>query len=169
MNILPSHLWLNLIPEFINKADAATFLSQITSQSKFLTDIREELPTVHNQIEPAKKKKKLVDTESVEDTEPSISSQDANKYFGRGIFYQKFKGLDVYRQCGKDLNIDLVNNPDLALDQNYLLPIALWYWKHESIKRFLNNFEAINQFLEVANPNILQCNQLYTRYTNLIG
>jgi putative chitinase len=48
------------------------------------------------------------------------------KYRGRGA--KQLTGKDNYARCGKDLNIDLVENPDLLLEPLYAARSAGWFW-----------------------------------------
>lgn len=58
------------------------------------------------------------------------------KYYGRGLIQLTGRATDPdpngvvmnYTAAGKHLGIDLVGNPDLALDIRYSAKIAVWYW-----------------------------------------
>lgn len=52
---------------------------------------------------------------------------DGYKYHGRG--YIQLTGKNQYRDAGEALNLDLVNNPELAADPGNATRIAVWYWK----------------------------------------
>lgn len=49
-------------------------------------------------------------------------------YRGRGIF--QLTGKDNYNKYGKLIGLDLVNNPDLLLQEANSLLVALEYWKN---------------------------------------
>jgi putative chitinase len=51
---------------------------------------------------------------------------DGFKFRGRG--WIQLTGRANYEKASKDLNIDLVNNPDLAASYPYVSIIAGWYW-----------------------------------------
>jgi len=51
---------------------------------------------------------------------------DGFKYRGRG--YIQLTGKSGYREAGKALGLDLVNNPELAADPENASKIAVWYW-----------------------------------------
>lgn len=51
---------------------------------------------------------------------------DGYLYRGRG--YTQLTGESNYRDAGTALNLDLVNNPDLAANRDNAQRIALWYW-----------------------------------------
>ena len=52
---------------------------------------------------------------------------DGYLYRGRG--YTQLTGESTYRNAGTALNLDLVNNPDLAANRDNAQRIALWYWQ----------------------------------------
>ena len=51
------------------------------------------------------------------------------KYRGRGII--QLTGKNNYRNYGKKINADLVNNPDLAKEPNNAMEIALLFWQEK--------------------------------------
>ena len=54
------------------------------------------------------------------------AKDEGYKYRGRGII--QLTGKNNYNYYGKKLNIDLVNNPDLAKESNEAIEIALLFW-----------------------------------------
>ena len=56
------------------------------------------------------------------------------KYRGRGII--QLTGKNNYEYYGKKLNIDLVNNPDLAKEPDTAIEIALLFWKEKECGMF---------------------------------
>lgn len=52
---------------------------------------------------------------------------DGYLYRGRG--YTQLTGEANYRDAGTALNLDLVNNPDLAANRDNAQRIAVWYWQ----------------------------------------
>lgn len=52
---------------------------------------------------------------------------DGYLYRGRG--YTQLTGESNYRDAGRALDLDLVDNPDLAADRGNAQRIALWYWE----------------------------------------
>ena len=54
------------------------------------------------------------------------AQDEGYKYRGRGII--QLTGKNNYEYYGKKLNIDLVNNPDLAKESNEAIEIALLFW-----------------------------------------
>ncbi|WP_300365282.1 glycoside hydrolase family 19 protein [Brachyspira sp.] len=59
------------------------------------------------------------------------------KYRGRGII--QLTGKNNYINYGKKLNIDLVNNPDLAKEPNTAIEIALLFWREKGCGLFAKN------------------------------
>lgn len=167
MNVLPHNLWSHYKSQFSSKYEFATFLAQITLQSDFLQTIKSDAPVLTTEMQP-KRKKRALDENNVEipENEPELPKMD--NYYGRGIFYQKFVGQEIYKQCSNALNIDLITNPDLALQFEYLIPIAIWYWRYVHMSRFMGDFEAINDFLEVKSFAAHKSQQMYVIYVNLM-
>lgn len=58
---------------------------------------------------------------------------DGYKYRGRGAI--QLTGKAQYAAMGKKLGIDLVNNPDLAMDPKYSAQIAVQHWKGSGADR----------------------------------
>ena len=57
------------------------------------------------------------------------SQDEGYKYRGRGII--QLTGKNNYKYYGKKLNIDLVNNPNLAKESDTAIEIALLFWKEK--------------------------------------
>ena len=57
------------------------------------------------------------------------AKDEGYKYRGRGII--QLTGKNNYEYYGKKLNIDLVNNPDLAKEPDTAIEIALLFWKEK--------------------------------------
>jgi predicted chitinase len=68
----------------------------------------------------------------------NVRSGDGEKYHGRGFI--QLTGRDNYRMASKALNIDLLNNPELAKDPAIAAKIALWYWDTR-VKPKVRNFD----------------------------
>ncbi|MEI0566558.1 glycoside hydrolase family 19 protein [Brachyspira pulli] len=62
------------------------------------------------------------------------SQDEGYKYRGRGII--QLTGKNNYEYYGKKINIDLVNNPDLAKESNAAMEIALLFWKEKGLGMF---------------------------------
>lgn len=59
------------------------------------------------------------------------------KYRGRGL--KQLTGKDNYARCSRDLNIDIVNNPDLLLEPMYAARSAGWFWKSNNLASFADS------------------------------
>ncbi|WP_028328925.1 glycoside hydrolase family 19 protein [Brachyspira alvinipulli] len=57
------------------------------------------------------------------------NKDEGYKFRGRGII--QLTGKNNYNCYGKKLNIDLVNNPDLAKEPNTAIEIALLFWREK--------------------------------------
>ncbi|MEI0558248.1 glycoside hydrolase family 19 protein [Brachyspira intermedia] len=57
------------------------------------------------------------------------AKDEGYKYRGRGII--QLTGKNNYEYYGKKLNIDLVNNPNLAKEPDAAIEIALLFWKEK--------------------------------------
>ena len=57
------------------------------------------------------------------------AKDEGYKYRGRGII--QLTGKNNYNYYGKKLNIDLVNNPNLAKEPDTAIEIALLFWKEK--------------------------------------
>ena len=57
------------------------------------------------------------------------AKDEGYKYRGRGII--QLTGKNNYKYYGDKLNIDLVNNPDLAKEPDASIEIALLFWKEK--------------------------------------
>ncbi|WIH86333.1 glycoside hydrolase family 19 protein [Brachyspira pilosicoli] len=55
------------------------------------------------------------------------AEDEGYKYRGRGII--QLTGKSNYKKYGKKINVDLVNNPDLAKKTNNAIEIALLFWQ----------------------------------------
>ncbi|MEI0564520.1 glycoside hydrolase family 19 protein [Brachyspira pulli] len=62
------------------------------------------------------------------------AQDEGYKYRGRGII--QLTGKNNYEYYGKKINIDLVNNPDLAKESNAAMEIALLFWKEKGCGMF---------------------------------
>lgn len=62
------------------------------------------------------------------------AKDEGYKYRGRGII--QLTGKNNYEYYGKKINIDLVNNPDLAKESNAAMEIALLFWKEKGCGMF---------------------------------
>ncbi|EPR9026415.1 glycoside hydrolase family 19 protein [Cronobacter dublinensis] len=59
---------------------------------------------------------------------------DGWKYRGRGLKQITFKAN--YEECGKALGLDLVDSPDLLLQDKYAALSAGWFWKANGCNQF---------------------------------
>lgn len=62
------------------------------------------------------------------------AKDEGYKYRGRGII--QLTGKNNYEYYGNKLNIDLINNPDLAKEPDTAIEIALLFWKEKGCGMF---------------------------------
>lgn len=74
---------------------------------------------------------------------------DGEKYHGRGFI--QLTGRDNYRMAGQALNIDLLNQPELASKPDIAAKIAVWYW-NTRVKPGINNFADTKAVTQKINP-----------------
>ncbi len=65
---------------------------------------------------------------------------DGYRYRGRG--YIQLTGKDIYAEAGRDLELDLLNDPGLAAKPEHAEKIAIWYWQKKVPARAQGNVKA---------------------------
>lgn len=70
---------------------------------------------------------------------------DGHLYSGKGLIQLTFK--DTYKECGKDLVLDLIGNPDLLLQPEYAALSAGWFWNKRNLNQVADsdNENAVKQ------------------------
>jgi len=64
------------------------------------------------------------------------------KYRGRGLI--QLTGKENYSKCGADLNLDLLNNPDLVSDDpDISLAAACWYWNSRNLNKYADQDDVV--------------------------
>lgn len=75
-------------------------------------------------------------------------SGDGWKYRGRGLI--QITGKFNYADCGRDLGIDLINNPDLLLKPEFAARSAGWFWNKKNLN-FYADKNDINIITKLIN------------------
>jgi len=75
--------------------------------------------------------------EDLGNTEPG----DGLRFKGRG--YIQITGRDNYTQAGADLELDLVNQPEMAETPQVAAYIAAWFWNNRNLNRFADSGDFI--------------------------
>eukprot|EP01016_Furgasonia_blochmanni_P046442 TRINITY_DN6691_c0_g1_i1.p1 TRINITY_DN6691_c0_g1~~TRINITY_DN6691_c0_g1_i1.p1 ORF type:complete len:259 (-),score=80.30 TRINITY_DN6691_c0_g1_i1:60-767(-) len=125
MSIMWTSTWENA-RNYAQHIDTALHLGSMyydcPRQAAFLSEISSDSWTLNRLDEPA-------DCCSHLDFATYIGNNatgDGNKYRGRGAI--RIEGKNAYIEVGKALNIDLVNNPDLASSPEWAFKIAAYIW-----------------------------------------
>lgn len=124
----------------IEGTELAAFLAQVAHESHDFQSMKEyggSLDFRKYDIRYNPKKAKILGN-----TKPG----DGAKYKGRG--YIQITGKYNYAKAGKELGIDLVNNPGLAEKPAIAAKIAIWYWK----LRVQPNVDDFNNIKDVTKP-----------------
>ena len=61
----------------------------------------------------------------------NTSEEEASKFLGRGLI--QLTGKENYEHCGSNLNVALIDNPDLLLDPKYAALSAGWFWNKKGL------------------------------------
>lgn len=75
---------------------------------------------------------------------------DGYRYRGGGYF--QLTGKDNYRQCGKDINVDLVNYPELIENIDVAMLSAGWYWDENNLNVLadIDRFDSICDIINIG-------------------
>ncbi len=82
----------------------------------------------------------------------NIHAGDGYKFKGRGFTH--LTGRDNYYAAGKDLGIDLINNPELASQPDVAAQIALWFWTKKGIRKKLAKASSLQEKILIARKAI---------------
>ena len=91
------------------------------------------------------------------------------KYRGRGL--KQLTGKDNYARCGRDLGLDLINNPDLLLEPMAAARSAGWFWKTNNLSSYAD-VEDIKGMTKKINGGLIGYEQrkaLYDKVMQAIG
>lgn len=89
---------------------------------------------------------------------------DGVKYKGRG--YIQLTGRSNYTKYGKDLNIDLVNHPELALDPKISARILVKYFKDHNIPHYcgLQDWKKVRELVNGGDNNLTEFLDVIEQY-----
>ena len=88
-------------------------------------------------------------------------SGDGWAFRGRGL--KQLTGRDNVTRCGRDLNVDFANNPDLLLDPIYAARSAGWFWKTNKLSAFAD-VEDIKGMTKKINGGLIGYEQRQALY-----
>lgn len=73
----------------------------------------------------------------------SEESGDGWNYRGRGLI--QLTGRANYTECGKAINSDLINNPDLICnDKEISIKVACWFWNKNNLNQYADKDDIIS-------------------------
>ena len=85
---------------------------------------------------------------------------DGERYAGRG--YIQLTGRANYTQAAADLNLDLVNQPELAESPEGAAYVSAWYWNSRKLNRFADSGDFITLTRRInGGLNGLKSRQVY--------
>ena len=61
----------------------------------------------------------------------NTNEEEASKYLGRGVI--QLTGKENYANCGANLGIDLLSNPEILLEPKYAALSAGWFWNKKGL------------------------------------
>jgi len=78
------------------------------------------------------------------------ASGDGWKYRGRG--HMMLTGKDNYAAAAKDTDLDLINNPDLLLQEANALIVSIWYWNKNNLNQFadIDNLDGVSDVINIG-------------------
>ena len=123
---------------------------------------------MYDKDSPSKSKQKVA--KNLGNTEPG----DGARFHGRG--YIQLTGRRNYRRAGADLNLDLIGNPDLAVEPSNAIRIAGWFWRNGNgdLNQFTrkdtsDNFDTVTKRINGGLTHIERRRELYTRAKQALG
>ena len=90
-----------------------------------------------------------------------LAGENGHAYYGRG--YIQLTGIENYRKVGQKLGIDLVTHPEMALDRDIALKIAVrgmaegWFTRHRLSEYFTDHSSQWYQARATVNPRSPRC------------
>jgi putative chitinase len=67
----------------------------------------------------------------------NVEESDGWKYHGRGLI--QLTGRENYGNCGSNLGLDFIGNPDRVLDLEYAALSAGWFWNKKGLNTLADN------------------------------
>lgn len=97
------------------------------------------------------------------------SPDEGYKYRGRGII--QLTGKNNYKYYGDKLNIDLVNNPELAKEPNNAIEIALLFWQEKGCGLLARNgdVKGVTKLINGGYNGLEDREERYNNILNILG
>lgn len=99
----------------------------------------------------------------------NIYEGDGLRFKGRG--YIQVTGRANYTQAGKDLELDLVDNPEQAEEPWAAAYIAAWYWNSRNLNRFADSgdFRTLTRRINGGLNGLADRQRYWTRAKEALG
>lgn len=90
------------------------------------------------------------------------------KYRGRGLI--QLTGKNNYIKCGRDIGLDLANNPDLLLYVSGAIKSALWYWKKNELNHYADeeDIEGMTKIINGGFNGLEHRKELYSQAISIL-
>ena len=97
------------------------------------------------------------------------AKNEGYKYRGRGII--QLTGKNNYNYYGKKLNIDLVNNPDLAKEPDAAIEIALLFWQEKECGLFakMGDVKTVTKLINGGYNGLADRQKRFDRIVKILG
>lgn len=89
---------------------------------------------------------------------------DGYRYRGRG--YIQLTGKDIYAEAGRDLELDLLNDPGLAAKPEHAEKIAIWYWQKKVPARAQGNVKAATKAINGGYNGLADRERRFEKWLN---
>jgi len=94
---------------------------------------------------------------------------DGRRFKGRGFI--QLTGRANYTQCGKDLGLDLVGQPELAAQLSNAARVAAWFWTTRDLNTLADSgaFDKITQRINGGQNGAAERREYYARAKQVLG
>ncbi len=95
-------------------------------------------------------------------------SGDGWKFSGKGLI--QLTGRYNFSQASKELNIDLVNNPNLVLESKYACLTSAWFFKSRGLNELADKglFDQLTGKVNTAKLHLIERRNIYYKALNIL-